>query len=220
MKIGVISEGHSDRAVITNVITGITNLDRSSIEALRPIYTKDETDRGLNKPMSFSSWSIVKQECQNRELIDVFLSIEGQDFVVIHLDSAECADYGVQRAAEKIKLRDLIIAQINTWIAKDLTNYILYAIAVEEIDAWLLTIYEKSDSSTSATPKEKLNKILRKKNLNSTKTYENFLTLSKVFSKTRDIMSEKCLAYNHSLAAFYDEVTSKVLPRLSTKKDE
>jgi hypothetical protein len=215
MKIGVISEGHSDRAVIVNIMKGVAGLDSSDIEALRPIFTKDETDKALKKnPSSFSSWSVVKVECESRELIDGFLSIEGQDFIVIHLDSAECADYGVQRT-NKTNLRELIINQVNNWLAKDLSNSILYAIAIEEIDAWILTIYEKNDSTTTARPKEKLSRVLRKLKGNSTPTYDNFLAITKTFSRSKDI--EKYLEYNHSLAAFHEEIKLKVLPKLNSK---
>jgi hypothetical protein len=214
MKIGVISEGHSDRAVILNIVTGATGLDSSDIETLRPVYTKDETDKSLKDPKSFSSWSVVKEECKNRELIDTFLSIEGQDFVIIHLDSAECADYGVQRSGDKLNLRDLIINEINSWLSIDLSGSILYAIAIEEIDAWVLTIYEKKDSTTSARPKERLSRELRKNKINSTQTFDNYLVISKILSKTKELERSKCLSYNHSLAAFYEEIKSKVLPKL------
>lgn len=33
------------------------------------------------------TWSVVKEECQIRQLIDRFLAFEGQKFVVTHIDS-------------------------------------------------------------------------------------------------------------------------------------
>lgn len=215
MRIGVICEGHSDRAVITNILTGITSLDSSNIDPLRPSNLKDETDKALKRDAnSFSTWSVVKEECEKRELIDGFLSFDGNDFVVIHLDSAEASEYGVQRGGDKINLRDQIIEKINSWLNKEMNDSILYAIAIEEMDAWILTIYEKADSTKSAKPKERLSKVLRKYEIDSTPTFNNYLVLSKVLSKTKELDNAKCLSYNHSLASFYEEVKSKVLPKL------
>lgn len=219
MKIGVISEGHADRAVITNILTGLTGLDQSDIEAIRPIYNLDETDKALVNPLTFSSWTVVKEECEKRELLDGFLAFEGQEFVVIHIDTAEAEQYGVKRPNKKDanyceNLRQLVIQEINTWLKDDLSSEILYAVAIEEIDAWLLTIYEQGDTTISTKPKEKLSRILNKKDINATSNYDNYLILSKPLSKKKEIERGKFLTYNCSLNAFFEEIKSKVLPKL------
>jgi hypothetical protein len=219
MKIGVISEGHSDRAVIENIIVGITGLDRNDIVALRPIYTTDETDKAFIGTKAFSTWSVVKDECEKRELIDGFLAFEGQDFVVIHIDTAEAEHYGILRPAKKsadycIELRALVVQQIESWLNKGMSNEILFAIAIEEMDAWILTIYDSHDSTSSIKPKEKLDFILGKKGINSTSDYENFLHLSKPLSKERVVKKGKFLEYNCSLKAFFEEVKTKVIPKV------
>lgn len=219
MRIGVISEGHSDRAVIINLISGITGIDKSNVVPLRPIYTLDETDKAIKDPKTFSTWSIVKSECEKRQLIDDFLAIEGQEFIAIHLDTAEAEQYGVKRPNDKSQLRGLVITQINIWLKKDLNNSILYAIAVEETEAWILTIYDKNDSTTSAKPKEKLSRILGKLGMDSSVNFDNYLSISKPLSKPREIESKKCLSYNYSLEAFFNEVQNKVLPKLPKSEE-
>lgn len=218
MRIGVISEGHADRAVIENILKGLTGLDKSDIIALRPIYNLDETDKANKNPLTFGGWSIIKEECEQRELIDGFLSIDDQDFVVIHIDTAEADQYHIKRPAKSSTycqdLRLLVIDEINSWLKDDISEQILYAIAVEEIDAWILTIYDKKDSASSTSPKEKLGRILGKKGLNSTSDYDNYLKLSKPLSKDKEIKREKFLDYNCSLNAFFEEITTKVLPKL------
>lgn len=218
MRIGVISEGHADRAVIENILVGLTGLDSSNVIAIRPIYNLDETDKANKDPMTFSSWSVVKEECEERELIDGFLAMEGQDFVVIHIDTAEADQYGIKRPAKTSTycqdLRSLVVDEINSWLKEDISDQILYAIAIEEIDAWILTIYEKRDSTTSTSPKEKLEYILRKKDVNSASDYDNYLKLSKPLSKGREIRREKFLDYNCSLNAFFEEIKTKVIPKL------
>lgn len=223
MKIGVISEGHADRAVISNILIGITGIDINDIEPLRPIYNLDETDKAILNPQNFSSWSVVKEECESKELLKGFLAFEGQDFVVIHMDSAEASEYGVNRpnvprSDEYCEnLRKGIISQINAWFNDEtLHNKILYAIAIEEIDAWLLTIYDKNESCSSATPKEKLSRVLRKTGLNSTSNYDNYLSLSKDFSKPKKVRKGNFPLYNCSLNAFCQEIITKVLPNLNS----
>lgn len=221
MRIGVISEGHADRAVISNIIEGITNIDNNDIEPLRPVYNLDETDKAALTSKNFSTWSVVKEECESKDLIEGFLAFEGQDFVVIHIDSAESSDYGIVRPNIKKsdeycnQLRAKIINQINIWFNdRTLHDKILYAVAIEEIDAWILTIYEKNKSCNSASPKERLSRILTKNGLKSTSNYKNYSELSKPFRKSKDVLKGKFLDYNCSLNAFYQEVKEKVLPKL------
>lgn len=220
MRIGIISEGHADRAVITNILIGLTGIDPSDIESLRPIDKFDETDKATINPLKFGGWNSVKEECEGRKLIDEFLAIEGQDFIVIHIDTAEADQFGIKRPNKKSGnygevLRALVVQKINSWLNKDLNDEILFAIAIEEIDAWILTIYDQNDSTTSATPKEKLSRILGKLEINSTSDYNNFLMISKPLSKEKDIKKGKFLEYNSSLNAFYEEVNTKVVPKVS-----
>lgn len=218
MRIGVISEGHADRAVIENILIGLTGLDKSDIIALRPIYNLDETDKAYKNVLTFGGWSIIKEECEERELIDGFLLMQNQDFVVIHIDTAEADQYGIKRPNKSPTycqdLRSLVVDEINSWLKDDISEQVLYAIAIEEIDAWILTIYEKKDSTSSTSPKEKLGRILGKKGLNSTSDYSNYLKLSKSLSKEKEIKKEKFLDYNCSLNAFFEEIKTKVLPKL------
>ncbi|MET3978729.1 hypothetical protein ABIB62_001298 [Mucilaginibacter sp. UYP25] len=220
MRIGVISEGHADRAVISNILTGLTGLDISAFEALRPIYTIDETDKAYKSPQTFSSWSVVKEECENRELIDGFLAFEGQDFIVIHIDSDKAHEYGIVRPDKKSEtycedLRGLIILEINeAWFKEDLSESILYAIAIEEIDAWILAIFEDGDTSKPYDAKGRLVKLLNKKGINTASNYDNYYSISKPLSKVKVIERGKYLDKNCSLKAFYEEIETKVLPKL------
>ena len=215
MRIGVISEGHADRAVITNILMGASGMDKNDVVPLRPIYNLDETDKAAISSQTFSSWSVVRKECEERELIDGFLAIGGQDFVVIHIDTAEADLYGITRPDRRSStycndLRDLVIKQINTWLKEDISDELLYAVAIEETDAWILTIYDQKDSCKSAKPKEKLAKVLGKMGINSTSDYDNFLTISRKLSKEKEIRKGKFLTYNCSLNAFFEETKAKI----------
>lgn len=215
MRIGVISEGHSDRAVILNIITGITRLDSSDLIPIRPEVDYDETDKAFRNPNLFSTWSLVKKECQEREKIEQFLALEGHEYVVIHIDTAEAGNYGIARPTKDkdycVTLRNLVIAKINEWLEDNHLESVLYAIAIEEIDAWILTIHEQKDSTKSVSPKEKLKRVLGRKNINSTVSYNNYLLLSEPLSREREVKKGKFLEYNCSLKLFFEEVKSKVV---------
>jgi hypothetical protein len=219
MIIGVIAEGHSDRAVITNILTGLTGLGRNDIWAIRPEYSKDETDKAKD-PKTFSTWSVVKEECEKREQIDAFLALEDQEFVVIHLDTAEADQYGIHRPDKRQpdygeQLRILVINKINEWLKGNISGSILYAVAIEEMEAWLLPIYEKNKNSIkSAKPKEKFIRRLGQLGIDSTPDYKNYFILSEPLSKKKSIGKDGLLNHNISLKAFYAEVQAKVLPKL------
>lgn len=216
--IGVIAEGHADRAVITNVLKGTLGIDESNIRPLLPINKTDETDRSRVKDAEeFGGWSSVKNECIEKKIINHFLALDGQDFIVIHIDTAEASQYGIQSIPAKDKdyapnLRMLVINLIDEWLGEeDIVNSTLHAVAIEEIDAWLLTIYDSGkDSAKSADPKKKLGFILSKKNIDTTSDYENYLKLSKPLSKSKEVKQYKFPNFNASLKAFIDEIVDKI----------
>lgn len=219
MIIGVISEGHADRAVIVNILKGVMGLDDSDIRPLLPINQLDETDKSISKKIEeFGGWTSVKRECEQKRIIEEFLSLEGQDYIVVHLDTAEASQYGIKNIPVKDanyakSLRNSVVNLVDNWINDaEVSKKILHAIAVEEIDAWLLTIYDPGkDSSKSADPKRTLSFILGKKNLNSTSDYANYLKLSKLLSKPKEIRKGKFSSYNYSLNAFCEEIAKKIL---------
>ena len=224
MKIGIICEGHSDRAVITNILEGTIGFNSSDIIPLRPTDQLDETDKA-NLPSSyFSTWSLVKRECEDKQRINDFLSIEGQEFIVIHIDTAESAEYQINKPLNSSltyckDLRKATIEKINEWLKEtEPVNNFLYAVAIEEMDAWVLVIYENKNSSIRPNPKRRLEYILAKKNINTSPGYANYLILSKDFRKSKIISDAKLLSLNESLSDFCKEIRNKVLPFIELHK--
>lgn len=218
MRIGIISEGYSDRAVITNILKGLIQIDDADIQPLRPVYNYDATTLAVKPIELISSWTVVREECIKRTKITEFLAIAGQDFVVIHIDAAEAENYGVVRPAKgqnteeyAVQLRANIVNKVNEWLENNHTEEILYAIAIEETDAWVLTIFDKKDSIKSAKPKEKLQSILGDKDLSTRVDFDNYYSITKVFAKRKEWEKNKYQSYNHSLKLFADEVIQKVL---------
>jgi len=214
MKIGVICEGHTDRAVIRNILKGLKGIDSSQIVPLRPDYSFDETDLSQMKADNFSNWSLVKAECENRVKIDHFLSIEGQDFVVIHLDADRSDEYDVPKPTKNAnyskKMRNAIVTKINEWLSYKFQDQILYAVAIEETEAWILTIYDKMDSTKSADPKAKLKQKLSRLGIHYNQTHADFFEISEKFAKEKNFKRENFRNYNESLDAFCKEVEEKL----------
>lgn len=165
--------------------------------------------------MGFRYEVIVKKECENRKNISSFLMLEDSAAIVIHIDSAEASDYGIKRADINNKsadfaiiLRDRIRDEINEWLEHNHLDRVLYAISIEEIEAWILPIYEKRNSDSRSNPKEHLQRVLRrnkstKKITLNTAGYEE---ISKVFRKVKNVKKANLLNYNSSLKAFWEEV--------------
>ncbi len=220
MIIGVICEGHADRAVINNIIVGITAIDSSMIRPIRPVYaTRDETDNAIDNPNTKSSYSIIKQECETKELMDDFFALEDHDFMVVHIDTAEADRYGVNRPEKNNNycqdLRDAVVNEIKVWLDGDYEDQVLHAVAIEEIDAWVLTLYENKDSTKFVDAKRRLQRLLSKLNIPYIQDpYQYYEELSSGFSKKKIISKAAILSQNCSLKLFCQQVEQMILPKL------
>jgi len=110
-------------------------------------------------------------------------------------------------------LRSLVVDKINNWLGSNSWNsQIEYAICIEEMEAWIHTLYENKDTSKSINAKETFQKYLskqRKKDKKLDKSLQKLQQkpefevadfLSKDFRKLKNI--KKALKNNQSLAIF------------------
>jgi len=209
MIVGLFAEGRSDLAVITNILKGWLNIDRADIKPTLPEYDYDQTDLSVMPEEQHGSWTAVKKECQERQKINVFFDspIEQESFIVLHLDTAErhLKDYNVLEPVKNgginneeycNQLRGNVINKLNEWLENSHQDKIAYAIAIEETDAWVLTIYDngKADTSSYQDPKKRLgdelNRILKpkEKNILRAKTFEKYDWLSHDFRKKKNLL--------------------------------
>lgn len=220
LRIGIVAEGKSDAAVITNILKGILKVNKSQFKYILPQVYKDETE--LNdtaaKKDNFSNWTLVKQACIDENEINEFLNsqLDEERILIIQIDTAErnLKGYEVLKP-EKSKtkkysaeLRTNVIQKINEWLDEPYEN-IFYAIAIEEIDAWLLTLIhtKKNDTGEYLNVKSKFNKEINK---NTNRKFKNLLKLkdafikygglSEPFSKPKEL--NKARNKNHSLNLF------------------
>jgi len=199
LRVGVIAEGKSDHAVIANILEGILGIDiNEQVQFIVPRLTSDKTYIGAvkNDEKSFSNWTIVRQNCIDKEEIDNFFSdnpLEQDLILIIQIDTAErhLKNYEVTEPPKtkdkdySENLRENVITKINEWLKQPYEN-LYYAIAIEETEAWLLALHEKKKSDTSAYNKAKedyfkmLNKTLKKKE-------KNVLTIKDAFVKYKQL---------------------------------
>lgn len=208
--IGIIAEGPSDHAVITNILEGTLGINiNTQIQYLVPQLSKDKTDRRKSEQniLSFSGWTVVRKQCIDKEVIDDFFEVNplAENLaLVIQLDTAERFDenYEVTEPPKNNDenysedLRENIIAKIEEWLEIPYEN-IFYAIAIEETDAWVLALHEKKNIDTSIyeDPKKEYNKFLNHKQ--RSKKERNILKIKDAF-KRNVILSSK-LATNKGL---------------------
>jgi hypothetical protein len=180
MKVGIVAEGPADIAVIRNILKGKLGVEVKDTETLRPRLNEDKTDLAERRaapfrpqaPEEYSNWSLVLEECRARSKIEDFLlnPIAGERLVIIHIDTAEAhlPGYDIDRPDRKVPddgdcLRALVAAKLDGLLGAELVAGVRYAIAIEETDAWVLTIHEDQDDRDTGArldPKKRLRFVL------------------------------------------------------------
>ena len=221
MRVGIVAEGRGDLAVIVNIVKGVLDIDSSDITLLLPEYEYDQTDLAVMPVEAFSNWTLVKSKCQNRDTLKAFLDINEDAFLIIQIDTAERGEigYDVNEPTDKNAsnycdcLRKNVILKINEWLENNFSDKIVYAISIEETEAWIMTLYDEKNTSKSADPKKKLDYILNSKLLNKDRfilseknEFKKMKKLSADFSKRKRLNSVK--DNNRSLSLFCESLES------------
>ena len=156
MRVGLVTEGRGDLAVLVNVLKGKLGLDFEDIQFIRPEYDMDETDVHDQAEALRGGWGRVKRECVERGRIREFVenAIDEDILVVIQIDTAEAHHHGydVERPHRDAPdyaelLRQRVVDRINVWLEGEDIERVRYAVAVEETEAWLLTIHASKDTA-------------------------------------------------------------------------
>ncbi|MCB9232971.1 MAG: hypothetical protein H6581_15005 [Bacteroidia bacterium] len=226
MEFGIICEGIGDRAVLENILYAVLGEDLEQIIPLRPEDQTDETDRHAMTAGQFSSWTLVKKECISGEKIRNFLGpFAGNDrIIVLQIDSAECGEIGydvIRPSKENLKkysaeLRARIIDKMKEWMGENSKEEIIFAVCIEEMEAWLLAHYETRDIDDTCTfpdPKNKYNQVINKKFeknkkvLRNSNEYSKMKELSRPLRKNKEL--QKARTRNHSLHQFIESLPAK-----------
>lgn len=227
-RIGIISEGVEDQGVLFSILKAF-GFNRDDIIPIRPELSMDATD--LNAPnRTIGTLQGVKNACigedGERPDLDQFFFIENNKNIIIHMDTAEIEeqDFVFKRPIKSnndnysSELRASLINLIRDWLDGEYNDEILYAIAVEEIEAWVLTAFENRDTSGIVDSKGKLSKSLSKSNLtyrdlkldpsSNKREYFEKITKKKNFHKIKSL--KKYCTKNKSLSDFVAELEDKL----------
>ncbi|MBU0488452.1 MAG: hypothetical protein KKA07_13905 [Bacteroidetes bacterium] len=230
MKVAIFAEGRGDLAVLKNILKGKFGIDQSDIRFERPEYSYDQTDLAQMKPSEFSSWTLVKTACQKRDDIDSFLQVTADPkLVVIQIDTAEKHLSGYEVQAPKKKgtpsheysriLRNSVKSKIEEWLKEKNPSDFAYAICIEEMEAWLMTLNcqgNDPDTSIYNDPKTKIQDIWNKsfkgkqrKFLSEKDEFKKMDKLSLGFRKRKTLY--QCSKYNESLKLFLESLDATSL---------
>ena len=171
MRIGIIAEGFADANVVKAVVKKLLGYDGSEMRVLRPEEAFDETDL---QAMNFSNWQLVFESCKDEDFLSAFFdSLDGEAMLIVHVDTAErgLAGYevnepvrskGIDYAAYSEVLRRNVMEKIRSLIAEPYRDRVVYAIAIEETDAWLIPLYENKtgDTASHVRAKETLSRLI------------------------------------------------------------
>jgi hypothetical protein len=164
LKFGIIAEGPTDQKVIESILLGYfaDQEDEPAVNYVEP--PRPEVPGGWANV--FSSLKLTRHE----------EALQFNDFLVIHIDTdvQEEPGFDVPRRAGGKELSvsdriDRVIARLKTEIAAEFyhayAHRILFAIAVDSIECWLLPLlYDKKKAAKTNGCLESANRALRKIN--------------------------------------------------------
>jgi hypothetical protein len=211
--IRIFAEGPADVAVLENVLHGAFQGEDIEILPVLPELDYDETDRAKAHldPNSFSSRSVIKKECiEKTKLREAVWLSSGQDLIVIHLDAAERHDYNLDLFPNPTSKADCaaitcgVGMKMAEWLHPCEWENLIFAVAVNETDAWLLAHYDdqKKETGTILRPKEAFRNLANKKNMSKKgpSAYRQFQEFSKPLGKRKKL--EAAAERNVSLQLF------------------
>ncbi|RKZ53663.1 MAG: hypothetical protein DRR16_01730 [Candidatus Parabeggiatoa sp. nov. 3] len=214
MRIGIIAEGTTDQAVLENILKGL-GYDESDLIPIRPDLSMDETDKQFYNVDTFGGWEYVKKDCIERTKLDEFFMIADNQSIIIQVDTLEINEsqslikkpqkqnnpnYAQELKAYAQTLRQSVIDIINGWLENNYQEKLFYAICIEEMESWILTIHTQKDTLHAANPKETLKYVLKGKLSVGDKAC--YKAISKAFRKRKKLLFYS--QFNDSLEAFLD----------------
>jgi len=216
--IGLIAEGKTDVVVIKQILAAHLKIDTNEIRSFRPDDFIDETDKFSQGVNTFSNWTIVKEECQKKEVMKVFFDdIADSSFFIIHIDADRAFEEGYNGSKpQKSKdpaycqeLREAVYCRIHVWLGPH-TMKIAYAIAVEETEAWILPMHSNvTNSDLISDPKRALRGSAAYSKLRGKKEPVKYLELSKPIKKYKNMLL--CQKASYSLTEFLAEVDEQLI---------
>jgi hypothetical protein len=220
---GMVAEGQTDFAILENVLEGYFKKSEIEIDFRYLQPDPDATDE-----TNFGNWYNVLKYCEHKNFVDIFEdSLSPIDYVVIQIDTdvSEEPHYGVSKrdSAGNILIPEQLIksvkAKIESFIStaffekskedslkrniQSFKDKILFAIAVDSTECWLLPLYSKKNKGKTTSCYDTLVKEI-KGAIRLNKTYKDYQKASKEFTKHKTF-NEK-YNQNPSLKVFIESL--------------
>lgn len=216
---GLILEGRSDHAVIKRILLSFFQNPDLVINGIVP--AQDATDASISQLPT--GWGNVRGHLQNED--DFLSNFETTEYVVIQIDSDRSPEYGVphhhpteEREKTVEELVEDIILKLIEWIRpenyKEVKGRVIFAVAVHEIECWLLPIYfENKPASYGKTVNciNTLNTVLPAKEgfYIHEKNYHHYEQMALGYRKKKDLL--RLGPRNPSLAIFLEKLEKVLL---------
>lgn len=218
VQFGIIAEGPTDQVVIENILLGYFSdrEDEIGVNFVQPPRPLGETPAGWGHVFQ----SLQRQDCEK--------SLQFNDFVVIHIDTdvQEEPGFDVSRRVDgnELPLSDQVsrvIDRLKQFVDSAFyaanSHRILFAIAVDSIECWLLPLLYNDNRAHKVTGcLDTANRELRRRNMNGLSAAgEKFLQAydeaSSPYRKRRKLLDRG--PENPSLQLFLDQLQRLVLPQ-------
>ena len=210
---GLISEGITDNAILTNILVGYFNEDISEyINHLQP------------PPNTSGGWSRVLKYCSS---IDFKNDLSRNDFIVVQIDTDKSFelpfDVAHEQDGQKLSVAELIenvkkrfehlfIEAFGEGFLSTFGDRILFAIAVHSTECWLLPLHTNNVKDKVATTDcyKKLNKTVK----GLQKTYKFYDKMSNELQIPRKL--NLAVTENPSLKIFVENELQAKIPSENT----
>jgi Domain of unknown function (DUF4276) len=213
---GLITEGVTDQAVLKNILIGYFNDPDLTVRELQP--TLDATD--ASQMSTFGGWYNVFLYCQSDYLKGAF---EQNDFLIIQIDT-DCSheqhfDVPIQRDEPittfiqrvQNRFKSVISTQFGADFYELYAQRIIFAVAVDEIECWLLPLYytDKTQSAVNNCLFKLNQKLSEKDKINpQNKDKRIYQRVSRDFMKAK--VFQQTYSKNPSFKFFVEELLIKV----------
>lgn len=212
---GLITEGVTDQAILKNILLGYFNDPDLTVRELQPTF--DATD--ASQMSAFGGWYNVFLYCQSDYLRGAF---DQNDFLIIQIDT-DCAherhfdvptlkDETLEAFIERVKNRfkSVILTQLGADFYELHAHRIIFAIAVDEIECWLLPLFytDKTQAAVNNCTFKLNQKLAENDKINpKNKDKRIYQRISRDFMKAKTL--QQATPKNPSFKIFMDELRLK-----------
>ncbi len=232
--ISIIAEGAEDIGVVKTILKSF-GFDGSEIIPIRPALSQDATDRYQNS-QTIGTFQGVKNACigkdGRRPDFERAFSMNDSNYMVIQLDTLEIENHDFEfKKPLKVnnenycnELRKSVIDKIDEWLDQNYKDKLFYAVTIEELESWCLTIFENQNTVHLNNVKHRWELYLRRNNLTYSDlkldpTKHKTQYFEKITQKYKFHKLEKLRQfseYNQSLKYFVQSLDDKLIRNLVT----